>query len=693
MPEYGEVIANAYTIQRWLRVILPQRNGEPLPILRVWADATQPEQDCARASPSQATQKQRLANGLVYILDSKSKIRRGTQNAQEYVYPHVGGQPLPSFNGIRLKRVYTTPRTVVLDLDELSLQVRLQTHTVTQVYTREQWYSELAPVPSKVRKFRVGMALEMDEFVVAFLTLDNLFTPYWFKTSANPPVRHADVYLEWGNFLGEMATHVRMEAAKGFRSEDYAINFVRKKVGGVGIYMSEELFFLSGVSPFITLGEFLGCPSRVARFCEAFWVLAQRAHCLLTQLMEPCYHGYVLAPTTNQRMRYVRWLYVHAKKQVMVSERMKFMWNEYQNALRKMTQMAASPFASELYCNIDAGFYDVFEPTYIRSALAKDRNLGHLVFGNEAWAALASRWGLSYSGPPMDNSNKLAPALDPLTSLYSSLGLLGSSNARSNLRLSRYHIFGGGLFLQDKEMCSARLSISFYQCHTVTTQKSIWTVMHPLPHLASPVPVASKHRGAVQSRLPGAKTPKMLPPPAKKAKKTRVWTVDVNAQISNTFEHVVQNTNGVAIGPLEYCATAYQISLGRSGRKNTRLAICKESPAIPQTLIRRLAAKFNRVAQGRHKATAPKITHKKASLRGGWPAKSNHAPILATPRPSTDNTTPHPSTDNAEGSATSKRHRVSVDKALLEESRGRAYSHQRQLRSATRATPCSSLLE
>ena len=47
-------------------------------------------------------------------------------------------------------------------------------------------------------------------------------------------------------------------------------------------------------------------------------------------LMEPCYHGYVLAPTTNQRMRYVRWLYVHAKKQVMVSERMKFMWNEYQ---------------------------------------------------------------------------------------------------------------------------------------------------------------------------------------------------------------------------------------------------------------------------------------------------------------------------------------------------------------------------
>ena len=37
-----------------------------------------------------------------------------------------------------------------------------------------------------------------------------------------------------------------------------------------------------GVSPFITLGEFLGCPSRVARFCEAFWVLAQRAHCSLT---------------------------------------------------------------------------------------------------------------------------------------------------------------------------------------------------------------------------------------------------------------------------------------------------------------------------------------------------------------------------------------------------------------------------
>ena len=44
----------------------------------------------------------------------------------------------------------------------------------------------------------------------------------------------------------------------------------------------------------------------------------------------------------------------------------------------------ASPFASELYCNIDTGFYDVFEPTYIRSALAKDCNLGHLVFGNEA---------------------------------------------------------------------------------------------------------------------------------------------------------------------------------------------------------------------------------------------------------------------------------------------------------------------
>ncbi|EIW51494.1 uncharacterized protein TRAVEDRAFT_25065 [Trametes versicolor FP-101664 SS1] len=331
MPEYREAIANAYAISRWLDH-LKDDTGKLLLYLRLrrlWADATDSEQEAAQEELDRVpmalrhtrVQLGRAALGNMYMLGHDSQIKRGSKGAQEYVWPRIGTQPLSSFAGVHLNRAYATPQTVVLELGTLRLQVRLHTHTVTQVYTREQWHNTIKKVSTSIRKFRVGLALDFNTYIVAFLSPDNLcitFTersslqPYWTPQADPLPVWHPDIFSENHAFLNQMADWVMREAKNGFTSENLAINVIRKRVGGVGIYTSEELMFMSGLSAFLTVGEFLCCPSRVARFCEAFWTLVDEAH-------------------SSELRRYAFWLYVHGKSEVLVPLRLKEQWIEYQN--------------------------------------------------------------------------------------------------------------------------------------------------------------------------------------------------------------------------------------------------------------------------------------------------------------------------------------------------------------------------
>ncbi|OSD02620.1 hypothetical protein PYCCODRAFT_1366995 [Trametes coccinea BRFM310] len=302
MPEYAEILGNVYTINRWFEELQRNAGGSTTPtaLQCIWTDATKPEMQKARPKSS------RCARGLVYPMDSSSKIMRGSSGAQKPLWPHCDNAPLRNLDGFELHHVKATPRTIVFDFGAMRLQLQLHIHMVSQVYTRGQWDQEIAQVPSEVRKFRVGVGLDFGGWVVALLTADNVFTvrtcPHWVAAHSNLPVHHADVYEDYMAFLRDIAESIRNSAS----SEVLAINWVRTNIGGVGVYMSEEIFFVAGLSPFLSLQEFFRCPSRVARFCEGFWTLAHQ-----------------------QRIRYTRWLNVHAKKQVLISSRMKTLWTEF----------------------------------------------------------------------------------------------------------------------------------------------------------------------------------------------------------------------------------------------------------------------------------------------------------------------------------------------------------------------------
>ncbi|KAI0367937.1 hypothetical protein BV20DRAFT_520392 [Pilatotrama ljubarskyi] len=276
MPEYTEAEACFHTVRRWYTDV---QHRSPLHLQAIWADATvQERKKMRKSSPG--------GKGLVYMLNPDSSIKRGSQHAQRYVWPHdIAGRPRPSLNGLRLCGIDHTPRTLILDLGELHFQVQLLTHCTAQPYTRQQWDEEISQVSciENARGFRVAIALDLGDYVLALLTLDLLWTPHWFDPQIQDvPIQHLDVYEDYTAFLAALAECVERAANVGFHKKTALATTAvretyRRVFGGVGTYTVVELFFMAGLSVFLTEGELFACPSRLARLCEAFWAFAHRA--------------------------------------------------------------------------------------------------------------------------------------------------------------------------------------------------------------------------------------------------------------------------------------------------------------------------------------------------------------------------------------------------------------------------------
>lgn len=180
MPEYAEVRASAYTIERWWQAISPSLGTAKLHLNTLWADPTKAEHvqaqkdikgmDAATSVPEDLL---RVSQELVYRLGPSSVIRRGTNSVQQLVYPQdEDGEPFTPENLRRMhfQSVRATPRTVVIDLGPMTLQVsssrtsttphvssrlnnvqiHLHTHTVSQIFTRAQWDDEICLVTASV---------------------------------------------------------------------------------------------------------------------------------------------------------------------------------------------------------------------------------------------------------------------------------------------------------------------------------------------------------------------------------------------------------------------------------------------------------------------------------------------------------------------------------------------------------------
>ncbi|KAH9836561.1 uncharacterized protein C8Q71DRAFT_733060 [Rhodofomes roseus] len=593
MPEYTEVFACHHTVRRWFDAV-ETTSESTLQLQAIWADATKKEQDRLKKDcPGK--------RGFVYKLGPNSKVKRGSKSAQQPIWPHIGGRARPSLEGLCLCDVQRTPRTLVLDLGQLAFQIQLLTHCMAQVYTRVQWDQEIAAVScvDNARGFRVGIGLDFGEFIVAFLTLDQLWTPHWVvRPEGTLPVQHHDIHDDYHGFLNMLADCL-VQVHKGGFAEHTALatTYLREDMGGLcgglGTYSVVEVFFRAGLSVFLTVGELFASPSRLARFCAAFWVFTHEAHTEIPAFMKDAFIGYVLAPTEDQRIQYSYRLHVHGKQHVRVSARMKQLQVTYESILAEYTQIADGAESLE---NVPVAgirgpeiqLYDVFEPTYVQAALIREtESLGHLVFGREFWTRLG-----------LGNTEEKT---DPLTAMYQKLGLLDTC---THLDLE---VYSDSLFLSSRQLRECKIDTMLYRCYNISSQKALWSITSVFP--LSLVPFESWRSLGGTSKSWAVTC-------------DRTFDLAPNAERdANTFINVVKGRD-VAVGPLEYCGLGRRITRGGpKGKKNCMLVVCQNSPVLPEHFRQRQLASEQKKKDGRHKPGVRKVVSKRTSGPGGWQPK------------------------------------------------------------------------
>ncbi|KAJ7815370.1 hypothetical protein B0H14DRAFT_3476235 [Mycena olivaceomarginata] len=292
------------------------------------------------------------AIGLPYEIESDCTVKRGINKAQSPVYPPMWRTTSKTKSAtnlvqtLALKGLSYSYRALILDLGPLFLSIQWLTHTSVQMYPRSVYESTIKLVNKNLRKARVGMAFVFKDHVFAFLIED------------------PDHRLSLSAYVGYFATVTTVTEAEVFSN-----------------------------------------PSRTARFAAAYLQYLHRSRTGLSDLLRPAMKDGYLAPTVQQRMRYLDWLHVYAKDQTKLPVRMAVLVDDYTDQLEDLSGL-------QMWFRYDMGtLYDVFEPTYVTEALSLPHNLGHLIFGHETWVELGGR---------------LSDGSDALTSLFSDEGLLDS---------------------------------------------------------------------------------------------------------------------------------------------------------------------------------------------------------------------------------------------------------------------------
>ncbi|KAJ6563177.1 hypothetical protein B0H10DRAFT_1966270 [Mycena sp. CBHHK59/15] len=181
-----------------------------------------------------------------------------------------------------------------------------------------------------------------------------------------------NIYTATSDFLLLVSNWIKKENFLAGRKHVLACNAIRsanKVWYGIGVYTVMELFFMA-VRP--GLPDFLRHSTLISIMGSNLWAL-----------LRPCIHEGVLAPTTEQRLRYMDWLYVWAKDRVFMSRRMSQLLDDFHLFIQQFSQDVLGKFASDesTTCRGDVDdLYDVFEPTLVEPALQAHPNFGSLIF-------------------------------------------------------------------------------------------------------------------------------------------------------------------------------------------------------------------------------------------------------------------------------------------------------------------------
>ncbi|KAF4606217.1 hypothetical protein EYR38_000266 [Pleurotus pulmonarius] len=355
-----------------------KKNTSKLLLRNIYIDATKSEQQRSQAHPL-------AKQGLPYPLAPGSKVKRGPRFAQGLVYPPMACSiPDAAF---RLVGVHFNPRNVLLQFNSSSLheetagqwwmQVQMLTHTVLQVYDADQWGRASQKLTNdhctQKRGFKIGMALDFGDYVMAFLTMDNLFRVFYARNRETLPAPLFDIYNDFKESL-----KLIIDWAESRANDDrsgLAAEAIRKAAGtfvGIGVYTISEIMHRAGLLPILTEKEVFDNPSQFARLIEAFYCHAARAHEEVWALVKPFLRSnFFIAVQNEDRLLYTKWLAVHGKDRTWISKRLRIQYEDLLAWLAKASQLSEPLIRSE-----DNGFFDLVEPTLLRAGLEKDTNLG-----------------------------------------------------------------------------------------------------------------------------------------------------------------------------------------------------------------------------------------------------------------------------------------------------------------------------
>ncbi|KAF8203455.1 hypothetical protein K438DRAFT_2015153 [Mycena galopus ATCC 62051] len=446
--------------------------------------------DATKAEAKRSDASREAKDGLVYILDATSAIKRGQNHHQTHVYPPqlrvtTKNPDPPPLSTLVLEKITYTHRALILHFGTLFLMVR---------------------------KFNIGMALIFSDHVLAFPSIDLVFQPTW-ATSLDDFNIPPNIYTSTVDFLDLVADWIEgilQEPHFGRACDE--IRDCNHIFYGIGVYTVMELFFMAGLSPFLTLYEVFSVPSRAARFLLAFYSYIDRSERDLWSLLEPCIHDGILAPTTEQRLRYADWLYVWAKDRTSMPLRMASLVDEYNSMLEDLSRL------DSMWSRSDVELFDVFEPTFLAAGLRAKPTLGHLIFGQDSW--------LSSGGELSEND-------DPLTALYRKYDLLGSP---TKLKPTNFY---SPLILPDAEFrgknSSHRPTFAFHN------PKEMWSVTRSFPpssHWTADSEVQANILATMPRELLGTD------------------------RTTRLIKYIITNTLKVSIGPLEYCGVGHIVHIG-----------------------------------------------------------------------------------------------------------------------------------
>ncbi|KAK7037435.1 hypothetical protein VNI00_011186 [Paramarasmius palmivorus] len=297
-------------------------------------------------------------------------------NQENLVYRHVGGNggsycvwpdedicpALSNGSGteefikedLRLCNIHYHQRILILQFtSHRYLLVRPLLHSSPNLYTRDQWVTKVAKVPSRDRGFKILVALRFgDSYVLSFNSNDCLGMVRWMRGASSlnsfPVLSPLCTPSQSSTFYKQVLGRVQPDSPSIF-TESYSVWLqrlihwirgctTRPKVSiflaikddqdafdGCGAYMTSVVLACAGLRPWQAAVDVASCPARVARLAEAMFEVVYRGHKSNIPRIRRAwaYNGVSLSATEDDILEYGPHLHVYAHNKYTVSTDMK----------------------------------------------------------------------------------------------------------------------------------------------------------------------------------------------------------------------------------------------------------------------------------------------------------------------------------------------------------------------------------